>query len=90
MQLLINIDEEDYYNLIEQSKKYTPDMFTKIQNDIINGTPLSETGKWIKVDTNMYSCSNCSHCFTIVPEDNNISQFKWCPHCHAKMEGESA
>lgn len=43
MQIVINIDEEDYNNLIEQAKKYPypPNMFIKVQNCIINGTPLS-------------------------------------------------
>ncbi len=42
MQLLINIDEEDYYNLVEHAKNYPPDifMFAKIHNSIISGTPL--------------------------------------------------
>ena len=43
-------------------------------------------GKWIKVDTNMYTCSNCSHCFTIVPEDNQIQEFKYCPNCGVKID----
>lgn len=48
--------------------------------------PIANAGQWIKVDTNMYTCSNCSHCFTLVPEDNHISQFKYCPNCRYKME----
>lgn len=42
-------------------------------------------GKWIEVDTNMHTCSNCSHCFTITPEDNQIWQFNYCPNCGSYM-----
>jgi peptide subunit release factor 1 (eRF1) len=45
-------------------------------------------GKWIKVDTNTYTCSNCNHCFEIVPEVNHIQQFKYCPNCKIEMEVE--
>lgn len=45
-----------------------------------------KTGHWIEVDRNRYSCSNCSHCFSIVPEDNSIKEYKVCPNCGAKME----
>lgn len=44
-------------------------------------TSTRKKGKWIEVNTNMYTCSNCSHCFTIVPEDNQIQQFNFCPNC---------
>lgn len=50
--------------------------------------PQQEIGQWIEMDTNMYTCSKCSHCFTLVPEDNHISQFKYCPNCRTKMEVE--
>ena len=97
MQILINIDEEDYNNLIEQSKKYPPDMFTKIQNNIINGTPLSthdeKTGKWLDicpmvVDGGLAKRIKCSEC-----GDERLDYFiskRYCPNCGAKMEGESA
>lgn len=45
-----------------------------------------EIGHWIKVDTNMYTCSNCSNCFSLIPEDNHISQFKYCPNCGRRMQ----
>lgn len=50
--------------------------------------PTRNKGKWIEVDTNMYTCSNCSHCFEIVPEVNSIHQFKCCPNCGAEMGSE--
>lgn len=50
------------------------------------GTPLPK-GHWIEVDTKMYACSNCSHCFSIVPEDNSIKQYHYCPNCKARMFG---
>lgn len=50
-------------------------------------TPIRKEGYWIEVDANMYTCSNCSHCFTIVPEDNRIQQFNYCPNCKTKMQG---
>ena len=43
-------------------------------------------GTWLEVDTNMYSCDKCNNCFTLVPEDNNISQFNYCPKCGTKMK----
>lgn len=56
--------------------------------DFTSVTPIRKKGKWIEVDTNMYTCSNCSHCFTIVPEDNRIQQFRYCPNCRIEMESE--
>ena len=50
-------------------------------------TPIRKEGYWIEVNANMYTCSNCSHCFTIVPEDNRIQQFNYCPNCKTKMQG---
>ena len=50
--------------------------------------PQQETGRWIETNTNEYTCSKCSHCFTLVPEDNRIFQFNYCPHCRTKMEVE--
>lgn len=50
--------------------------------------PQQKTGHWIGIDTNMHACSNCSHCFSIVPEDNSIKQYKYCPNCGARMESE--
>ena len=44
--------------------------------------------QWIEVDTNMYTCSECCRCFVIVPEDNDISEFNYCPNCGLKMEDE--
>lgn len=51
-------------------------------------TPTCKKGHWIEVDTNMYTCSNCSHCFEIVPEVNSIHQFKCCPNCKTEMESD--
>lgn len=45
----------------------------------------STTGIWIEADRNMYACSICSHCVSIVPEDNRIEQFKYCPFCGKPM-----
>ena len=41
----------------------------------------TQKGKWIEVETNMYTCSKCNHSFRINPEDNHISEFKYCPNC---------
>ena len=68
---------EAYKELLKESYK-----------ELLPVTPKQRSGKWVEVDTNIYSCSKCNHCFTIVPEDNNISQFIFCPNCRAKMEGE--
>lgn len=47
-----------------------------------------KTSHWIRVDKNMYSCSNCGHCFSIKPEDNTIKEYKICPNCGVRMESE--
>ena len=47
--------------------------------------PQQKTGHWREVDVNQYACSNCSHCFSIVPEDNSIEEYKYCPNCKTKM-----
>lgn len=44
-----------------------------------------ETGYWKKVGTYTYACSNCGHCFSIVPEDNSIKEYKCCPNCECRM-----
>ena len=49
--------------------------------------PIEETGIWIEADRNMYACSICSHCVSIVPEDNRIEQFKYCPFCGKPIDG---
>ena len=66
------------------------DLFIKLTDirDLPSVTPTHKKGKWIEVDTNMYTCSNCSHCFTLVPEDNQIQEFKCCPNCKTEMEVE--
>ena len=50
-----------------------------------SANPQLMTGYWIEVDTNEYACSECNHCFSIVPEDNSIEEYKFCPHCKTKM-----
>lgn len=40
MKIVIDIDDEDYYDLIEKSKQYPIDMFTNAQSSIIKGTTL--------------------------------------------------
>lgn len=35
-------------------------------------TPQPKTGYWRETDTNQYACSECNHCFSIIPEDNAI------------------
>ena len=45
-----------------------------------------KTGHWREVELNEYACSNCSHVFSIVTEDNSIKEFKYCPNCEAKMK----
>lgn len=42
-------------------------------------------GYWREVDTNEYTCSNCNYTFSIVPEDNSIEEYKYCPNCITKM-----
>lgn len=54
-------------------------------DDLLPVNPQPKVGHWIEVDTNMYACSNCSHCFSIVPEDNSIKQYKYCPNCKCRM-----
>ena len=51
-------------------------------------TPTHKKGKWIEVDTNRYTCSECCRCFTIDPEDNDISEFNYCPNCGLRMEDD--
>lgn len=36
----------------------------------------------------MYACSICSHCISIVPEDNRIEQFEYCSFCGKPMKTE--
>lgn len=67
----IKFSKEDMQKLVDEKMK-----------DIVIERKV---GKWTEVDTNMYTCSNCSHCFTIVPKDNQIQQFKYCPNCGSFM-----
>ncbi len=61
------------------------DVITDAINDLPSVTPQPKTGHWIEVETNMYTCSNCGHCFSIVPKDNSIKQYKYCPNCKYSM-----
>lgn len=54
-------------------------------NDLLPSCEQEKEGYWIEVDTNEYTCSECNHCFSIVPEDNSIEEYKFCPHCKTKM-----
>lgn len=56
----------------------------KIEN--VQPASQQKTGHWREVDTNIYACSNCNHCFSIVPEDNSIEEYKYCPNCKTKMD----
>lgn len=49
---------------------------------------IRKKARWIEVDTNMYTCSECCRCFTIDPEDNDISEFNYCPNCGLRMEDD--
>lgn len=62
--------------------------FVKDINALPPATPQPKIGHWREVDTNMYACSNCNHCFSIVLEDNSIKQYHYCPNCGARMERE--
>lgn len=53
--------------------------------EIIEKYQEPNTGYWREDETNMYTCSNCSHCFSIVPEDNSIKEYKYCPNCRCHM-----
>ena len=85
------VNEGAVKNVLSRQKFVSYEAYLRCIAEIDNLPPATSTckkGKWIKVDTNMYTCSNCSHCFTIVPEDNQIQQFKYCPNCKMEMEGE--
>ena len=47
------------------------------------------SGIWIEVDKDTYACSICSNCVSIVPEDNRIEQFEYCPFCGKPMKSEN-
>lgn len=84
---------ENNMNLLEEAKelaeKELAEMVkSKVASYDINNIPQQKTGRWIETNTNEYTCSKCSHCFTLVPEDNHISQFHYCPYCRTKMEVE--
>lgn len=55
-----------------------------------NGVTVQKHGRWGEYETfpmaqslNGYPCSNCGHHFG----EMDISYFKYCPHCGAKMDG---
>ncbi len=50
MKIVIDIDDEDYYDLIEKSKQYPIDMFTNAQSSIIKGTTLDSVLDEIKTE----------------------------------------
>jgi hypothetical protein len=84
------VSVQDCINVIENTDcELSPQAWKEITTSIISLPPAMPTpkkGKWIEVDTNRYTCSNCSHCFTIIPEDNRIEEFKCCPNCRTEME----
>ena len=62
--------------MIEQKVKALPSI-----------TPQLKIGRWIKTDglyKNVYSCSECERKVVL----QNISKYKFCPNCGAKMEVE--
>lgn len=87
MQIVIDIPKERYkwiVNRVEENKN-EPTHLPMEYELIANGTPQPKTGYWREVDTNMYACSYCSHCFSIVLEDNSIKQYHYCPNCGCRM-----
>ena len=72
------IDENHHLTFVPLEKKIN--MLPSVQPNC--------KGHWIECETNIYSCSYCSHSISITPEDNDINELILCPFCGAEMESE--
>lgn len=89
-QIVIELEEEEYKNLLNNSKYKT---VTNAEQAIVNGTVLSENdttvaklADWVAYKDNIYNsewrCSNCT--FSMISEDPWITD-KYCRLCGRKM-----
>ena len=75
---------------VTDSKKYS-DMENEIAN-LPSVTPKQRTGKWIGIDEEPHEDYECDKCgYGVSTYTANIephTEYKYCPGCGAKMEGE--
>ena len=82
MKLIIDIPEDDYKEVQEDTYSGTP-FENRVFSAIANGTPLPK-GRWIKHNQSSYDWTyKCDVCGCILNRESN-----YCPNCGAKMKSE--
>lgn len=92
MKLIINISEEEYKEVLEDTYSGTP-FENKIFTIIARGVPYEERqkGEWEYqyrfCDEKLYKCTHCGRLLSI-HNVQDISEFHFCQECGADMREE--
>ena len=55
---------------------------------VLESLPSAEKhGKWVKISDRNYKCS-CCNAWWSVDGDSTMKDFKYCPNCGARMDGD--
>lgn len=71
--------------LIVHKVANTPQEASLLEKWIYDGEER-KTGKWIRVDSNTFKCSNCGNFLNFHGVNAGRGDANYCPNCGAKME----